>query len=181
MEPRDELFQILREHSLLRGRFVLASGKESDYYFDCKLTTLGNPRGLSLACRILRERIHAMDTPVDAIGGPTMGAAPLVIGVSLLAQLDGQHLPGFIVRKDPKPHGRQLLIEGSVKPGTNVVILEDVVTTGSSVLKAVKEAEAAGARVVKVLALIDREEGADAALRNYGFERIFSFGEFLEG
>ncbi|MFQ5520709.1 MAG: orotate phosphoribosyltransferase [Candidatus Methylomirabilia bacterium] len=181
MEPKDELFHILTEHSLLRGRFVLASGKESDYYFDCKLTTLGHPRGLSLACRVLRDRIRAMDTRVDAIGGPSIGAAPLVIGISFLAQLDGQHLPGFIVRKDPKPHGRQRLIEGIVQPDANVVIVEDVVTTGSSVLKAVKEAEAARARVVKVLALIDREEGADLVLRNYDFERIFSFKEFPLG
>jgi len=179
MDPRDELFRILREDSLFRGRFVLASGKESSYYFDCKLTTLSSPRGLFLACGIIRDRIRAMTTRVDAIGGLTIGAAPLVVGVSLLAQLEGENLPAFIVRKEPKPHGRQRLIEGSVKPGTNVVIVDDVITTGASVLKAIKEAEAAGAKVVKVLVLIDREEGADAELGKYDFERVFSLKEFL--
>jgi orotate phosphoribosyltransferase len=179
MGPRDELRQILKSTSLFRGNFVLASGKTSDYYFDCKLTTLSEPRGLKLAARLLYERIASWNVQVDAIGGLVMGSAPLVIGVSLEALSHGKMLPGFMVRKEPKPHGRQRLIEGVVKHGTNVVILDDVVTSGASVMKAIRAAEEEGAKVVKVLMLVDREEGAAETLRDYDHETIFSFKDFL--
>jgi orotate phosphoribosyltransferase len=178
MEARDELREILKSTSLFRGQFVLASGKTSDYYFDCKLTTLSEPRGLKLAAQILYERIASWNLRVDAIGGLVMGSAPLVIGISLEALAHGKNLPGFMVRKEPKPHGRQRLIEGVVRPGTNVVIVDDVVTSGASVMKAIRAAEGEGARVVKVLMLVDREEGAEETLRDYDHERIFSFKDF---
>jgi orotate phosphoribosyltransferase len=179
MDARDELRLILKTTSLFRGQFVLASGKKSEYYFDCKLTTLSEPRGLKLAAQLMYDRIQALRVPVHAVGGLVMGSAPLVIGVSLEALARGQTLPGFMVRKEPKAHGRQRLIEGVVKPGSNVVIVEDVVTSGGSVLKAIRAAEEVGAKVVKVLILVDREEGAAETLRDYDCERIFSFKDFL--
>jgi len=179
MSARDELRQILKTTSLFRGNFVLASGKTSEYYFDCKLTTLSEPRGLKLAAQLLYDRIESCRVPVHAVGGLVMGSAPLVIGLSLEALARGKILPGFMVRKEPKPHGRQLLIEGIVKPGTNVVIVEDVVTSGASVMRAIKAAEEAEAKVVKVLMLVDREEGAAETLRDYDHETIFSFQDFM--
>jgi len=179
MDARGELRQILKSTSLFRGSFVLASGKTSEYYFDCKLTTLSEPRGLKLAAQLLYDRIESCGLPVHAVGGLVMGSAPLVIAVSLEALARGKTLPGFMVRKEPKPHGRQRLIEGVVKRGTNVVILEDVVTSGASVLKAIRAAEDEGATVVKVLMLVDRDEGAAETLRDYDHEAIFSFKDFL--
>lgn len=179
MGAKDELRQILKDTSLFKGHFVLASGKTSDYYFDCKLTTLSEPRGLKLAAQLLYERIASWNIRIDAIGGLVMGSAPLVIGVSLEALAHGKVLPGFMVRKEQKPHGRQRLIEGVVKPGANVVILDDVVTSGASVMKAIRAAEDEGAKVVKVLMLVDREEGAAEMLRDYDHETIFSFKDFL--
>jgi orotate phosphoribosyltransferase len=179
MDAKSELRAILRTTSLFRGRFVLSSGKTSEYYFDCKLTTLSDPRGLKLAARLLYERIASWDVRVDAVGGLVMGSAPLIIGITLEALSHGRILPGFMVRKEPKVHGRQRLIEGIVKAGSNVVIVDDVVTSGASVMKAIRAAEGEGAKVVKVLMLVDREEGAAETLRDYDHERIFSFKDFL--
>jgi orotate phosphoribosyltransferase len=179
MRDKDELRAILKATSLFKGDFVLASGRKSEYYFDCKLTTLSQPRGLKLASQILYQRIAKLPSRVDAVGGLVMGSAPLVIGISLEANLHGVHLPGFMVRKEPKAHGRQRLIEGAVKRDSHVVIVDDVVTTGSSVLKAIRAAEDEGAKVVKVYILVDREEGATETLRDYDTERIFSFKDFL--
>lgn len=179
MDAKDELREILKRTSLFRGQFVLASGKTSEYYFDCKLTTLSEPRGLKLAAQLLYERIASSTVHIDAVGGLVMGSAPLVIGVSLEALARGTVLPAFMVRKEPKPHGRAQLIEGVVKPDWNVVILDDVVTSGASVLKAIRAAEHEGARVVKVLMLVDREEGAAEMLRDYEHETIFSFKDLL--
>jgi orotate phosphoribosyltransferase len=180
MDAKDELREILKRTSLFRGQFVLASGKTSEYYFDCKLTTLSEPRGLKLAAQLLYERIARCPARIDAVGGLVMGSAPLVVGISLEALAHGTVLPGFMVRKDPKPHGRAQLIEGVVKPGANVAIVDDVVTSGGSVLKAIRAAEQEGARVVKVLMLVDREEGAAETLRDYDHETIFSFKDLLD-
>lgn len=179
MGARDELREILTRTSLFRGQFILASGKASEYYFDCKLTTLSEPRGLKLAAQLMYERIASWTVRVDAVGGLVMGSAPLVIGVSLEALAHGRILPGFMVRKEPKAHGRAQLIEGVVKPGANVVIVEDVVTSGGSVLRAIRAVEQEGATVVKVLVLVDREEGAAETLRDYEHEAIFSFKDLL--
>lgn len=179
MDDRAELIQILREKSLLHGRFVLSSGNVSNYYLDCKLTTLADPRGLELACKLLFDRIKAMKEPVDAVGGLTIGAAPLAIGISQLALRVGRNLPAFIVRDEQKPHGTQRGVEGRIEAGWNVVIIDDVMTTGNSVLKAIRAAEQQGARIAKVFVLIDREEGGAELLRDYGIEAILSYKELL--
>jgi orotate phosphoribosyltransferase len=179
MEDHAELVQILRRRSLFKGDFVLASGRRSHYYFDCKLTTLGEPRGLELACRALLDRLSQLRGELDAVGGLTIGAAPLVVGVSQMALRQGWTLPGFIVRKEPKPHGRQQLIEGTVQAGWKVAIVDDVITTGGSVLQAARTVEEAAATVRKVVVLVDREEGGAEHLRAYDWEAIFSFKDLL--
>lgn len=184
MDAREELRAIIKRHSLLSRPegYVLASGKRSPYYFDLKLTTLSNPRALFLASRLLLDRIAALPERVDAIGGLTSGADPLLIGVSQLALREGRVLPAFFVRDEQKTHGTERVIEGSVSDGMNVVILDDVITTGNSVLKAIHPVEKQGARVVHVFILVDREEGGVDHLRerNYAVEPIFSYSELKQ-
>lgn len=180
MGTREELREIIAAESLLTREegYVLASGNWSPYYFDLKLTTLSNPHALALAARLLLNKINAL-MGVDAIGGLTSGADPLVIAVSQLAEREGRTLPGFFVRDEQKAHGTQREIEGTVKDGMNVVILDDVITTGNSVLKAIRPVEKRGARVVHVFILVDREEGGIEALRaqEYNVEPIFTYSE----
>jgi orotate phosphoribosyltransferase len=179
--PREELRQIIATHSLLYREegFLLASGKRSQHYFDLKLTTLSNPEALFLASRVLLDKIRTLGVHIDAVGGLTSGADPLVIAVSQLALRDGLVLPAFFVRDEQKTHGTERMIEGTVTDGMNVVILDDVITTGGSVLKAIRPVEKQGARVVQILILVDREEGGLEALRERGYsvEPIFSYGE----
>src|SRR2546423_306488 len=114
MDDRAELLAILRAQSLLKGQFVLASGKVSDYYLDCKQTTLSHPKGRYLCCRLIYDRIRAMHPRPVAIGGLTIGAAPLSLGISDLALRDQWNLPVFVVRDEQKGHGTQRVLEGSL-------------------------------------------------------------------
>ena len=185
IDKRTELRGILKSHSLLEnGPYRLASGKTSDYYFDCKLTTLCDPYALALASAIIFERIEALEkrvgVRVDAVGGLTSGADPLVIAVSQHAYRLGRVLPAFFVRDEQKTHGTERVIEGQIRDGMNVVILDDVMTTGSSVRKAIKPVEKGGGKVVKIFVLVDREDGGAGALRGYEWEAIFSVHELRE-
>ena len=180
MNAREELRGIIAKESVLfrEEGFLLASGRRSQYYYDLKLTTLSNPHALNLAARLLLDKIGPH---VDAIGGLTSGADPLVVAVSLLAMSEGRRLPGFFVREKPKAHGTERVIEGVVEEGMNVVILDDVITQGNSVLRAIKGAEEKGARVVHVFILVDREEGGMKYLREKGYnvEPIFTHTELV--
>ncbi len=180
MNAREELRGIIAKESVLfrEEGFLLASGRRSQYYYDLKATTLSNPHALSLAARLLLDKIGP---DIDAIGGLTSGADPLVVAVSLLAMTEGRRLPGFFVREKPKAHGTERVIEGVVEKGMNVVILDDVITQGNSVLKAIKGAEEKGARVVRVIILVDREEGGMKFLRDQGYkvEPIFTHTELI--
>lgn len=184
MSVRDELRAIITKHSVLYREegFLLASGTRSKYYFDLKLTTLSNPHALALAARLLLDRIVALPH-IDAVGGLTSGADPLIIAVSQLALREGRTLPGFFVRDEQKVHGTEREIEGAVEHGMNVVILDDVITRGSSVLKAIRIAESRGAKVARVLILVDREAGGMKLLRGEGYEvdAIFTTSEILPG
>lgn len=173
MENRERLLQLLKEKALRFGEFVLASGKRSDYYINGKLISL-DPEGLYLLSEIILEKIK--DDKVDAVGGMTLGADPMVGGVISLAGQRGLPLRGFIVRKERKDHGTQSQVEGSLRKGDRVVIVEDVSTTGGSSLKAIKVVEELGCRVVKVIALVDRDEGTKEtfARGGYEFEPIFT-------
>jgi len=180
MTAREELGRIIAKRSLLKSEkgFVLASGRRSNWYYNLKLTTLSEPHALSLAARLLLDKISGLPR-VDAVGGLTSGADPLVVAVSLLAFREGRDLPGFFVREKAKEHGTERVIEGIVKEGTNVVILDDVITEGTSVMKAIAGAEEQGAHVVHVFILVDREEGGVTSLRSKGYpvDAIFTHSE----
>jgi len=179
MSQRDDLRDILVRNSLKLGDFTLASGQKSTYYINGKLTAL-DARGSYLAARILLAMIS--DDVPDAIGGLTLGADPIVGSMLALAGLEDLDLKGFIVRKEAKGHGTQSLIEGPLEKGDRVVVIEDVVTTGSSSMKAIDAVREAGCEVNRVIALVDREQGGTKNLKEAGIrlESIFSINELLE-
>jgi orotate phosphoribosyltransferase len=167
-----ELLALLAERSARRGSFTLASGRHSTLYIDARLTTM-SPEGLALIgplgrAAILRARWGGDD--VDAIGGLTMGADPIAYAISYASQLAGDRpaLRAFTVRKEAKAHGTGKLVEGPFIAGDRVVIVEDVITTGGSALRAVEAVRAAGGRVAGVLALVDREEGGRETIEAAG-------------
>jgi len=166
------LKRLLKETGAVKfGDFTLSSGKKSDLYIDCRKITL-HPQGAKLITKIILEKIKGLK--VDALGGLTLGADPITGAVVALS-----NIPGFIVRKKEKEHGTKQKIEGLIEPGWNVVIVEDVSTTGASALQAIEAAEAIGAKVVKVISVVDREEGAAEALKNYDFDPIFKKSDLV--
>jgi len=172
---REELLKFLKEKAIIKGKITLASGQESDYYIDGKQVTL-DPQGLFLTAKLIQALIHPLQA--TAIGGPTLGADPIAAAVSLLSSQSGHPLKAFIVRKETKSHGTQKMIEGpQIQEGDKVVMVEDVITTGGSVLKAIKEVEQLKARVVKVLCLVDRDKGAQEVLGAYNYSPIFDLKE----
>jgi orotate phosphoribosyltransferase len=135
--------------------FTLASGRKSNYYFNCKPTTL-DPEGMNLIGEILFSMLENSD--VTAAGGLTLGADPIANALSVISFQKGKPIQSFIVRKDAKDHGTMSGIEGNVRPGERVAILDDVITTGGSTITAIGRAKAAGLVIDRVIALIDREE-----------------------
>lgn len=182
-ELRKRLLEKLREKSLKLGDFTLVSGKKSNYYFDSKFTTL-DPEGAYLTARLLLEEIRTQGIQAEAIGGLTLGADPVVAAVAAVSYLERNEfspLSAFIVRKDAKRHGTQRFIEGfEGRPGTRVIIVDDVCTTGGSTLRAVKAAEESQFRVEAVFCLVDREQGGREALKDYAFYPLFSASELLD-
>ena len=183
MNPlKERLRQILLSKSYEKRMVTLASGKTSDFYFDGKQTTL-DPEGSALTGRLFFDAIESSGRRVEAIGGPTLGADPIVTAISLTSQLKGRPIPAFIVRKEPKKHGTAAWIEGekNLRPGMQVALVEDVITSGASLLKAVEKVERAGYFVSLVLAIVDREEGGAEKIRGQGYRLVslFSKGELL--
>jgi orotate phosphoribosyltransferase len=180
MSHRDQLANLLRSKSLVRGEFVLSSGKKSNYYLDCKLTTL-DPEGALLTGYCILELLEEMNIQPDAIGGLSMGADPLVTATGVVSAIEKRPLPGFLVRKKAKEHGRQRQIEGLEKPtGKKVVIVDEVCTTGGSTAEAIDAAEREGCEVMAVISLVDREEGGSAMLRaKYNYRSVFTARELL--
>lgn len=169
---KQQLKKLLLETGAFKtGEFILSSGKKSNFYIDCRKITL-HPEGSRLIAKIIMEKIKGLK--VDAIGGLTLGADPITSSVVAISDI-----PGFIVRKKEKEHGTKQKIEGHIKAGWNVVVVEDVATTGASALQAIEAVEAVGAKVVKVIAVVDREEGAAEVLKNYDFDPIFKKGGLL--
>lgn len=173
MNMKDELLGIIRRDAVKFGAFVLASGRESDLYVDLRKVTL-NPRGAFLIGSIICDMVK--DRPIDAIGGMTLGADPIATAASLEAYRNGREILAFIVRKEQKGHGTKNLVEGPIRPGLKVVIVEDVITTGSSTLTAIRHAQDAGLQVEMVIGVLDRMEGGKDAIEAQGFEvhSIFS-------
>jgi orotate phosphoribosyltransferase len=178
---REELAEIIRTISLRRGDFVLTSGKKADYYLDCRMTTL-HPRGALLIARLILQKIRQLQIQADAIGGLTLGADPIVASVAVVSELEGAPLRAFIVRKEAKSHGMQRLIEGwDGLPGSKVVIVDDVCTTGDSILTACDKAEQSGYIVAATFCVVDREEGgAQNIARRYPFYPLFTASELLD-
>jgi len=163
-DARAELLELLRRQSFRRGKFVLASGKESDFFIDCKQTVLG-ARGHLLAGTVMFDCLDRLPR-CEAVAGVALGGCPLASALSVVSELRGRPLPALYVRKETKDHGTRRLVEGdsALGSGAPVVLLEDVITTGGSTLKAVAALGASGAKVVGVVVLVDRREGGTEAL-----------------
>ena len=182
---RQRLIDLLRERSLFRGDFTLASGKKSTYYLDCKLTTL-SPEGAVLTGNAILELLEDRGIQAAAIGGQPIGADPIVaatVAVSYLEYGDREdkQLQGILIREEPKKHGMQKRIEGVKNlKGTRVVIVDEVCTTGKSTLKAIETAESEGMIVVAVISLVDREEGGSEILKKrYNYYAVCTAQELL--
>ena len=174
---KDELLYFLKKDAYKKGEFKLSSGKTSEHYVNCKPVTLTG-RGLTLTSLLLLEHIETR-----VVGGLTLGADPLVSGVSLVSALDGRMVNALIVRKEPKGHGTGAWIEGLLPPkDTKVTVLEDVVTTGGSSIKAVEKLRDAGYVVERVVTLVDRLEGGEEAMKEAKLElkSIFTLEDFNE-
>lgn len=155
---RDQLRALLLERSVRFGDFILASGKRSTYYIDARLTTMSG-QGQVLLGQVGLQVLDDQGWQPDALGGLTLGADPIAYAIAHTATLQGRTLDAFTVRKEAKAHGAGRLIEGGFEEGMRVVVVEDVITTGDSALRAVQAVRDAGGQVMGVLALVDREEG----------------------
>jgi orotate phosphoribosyltransferase len=178
LELHNKLFALLKERAFRRGRVVLASGRESDFYFDMKPAML-DPDGAGLMAELILQ--HIQGVKADCVGGLEMGAVPLIAPVAMRSVDFGRRLPGFFVRKTVKDHGTEKRVDGADIAGKTVVILEDVTTTGGSAMDAVKAVEEAGAKVALVLSILDRGEGAAELYAKAGipFTSLFRAEEFL--
>src|SRR5882724_5649089 len=175
---RDRLRRMLLERSMRFGEFVLSSGITSNFYIDVRKTSL-HPEGLRLISQMFWE-ILKQDN-ITAVGGLTLGADPLVAGVMLHAAAQGKSLEGFLVRRGAKDHGMRGQVEGNLAGHKRVAILDDVITSGESALIAAESAESYKAEVVRVLTVVDREQGAQQIFqqRGYPFTPLFSIGDLL--
>ena len=168
-QERNELMQIVRELSYEEREVTLASGRKSNFYFDGKQTAL-HARGGLLVGKAFWEIVKTFAGPVAGVGGLTMGADPIATATSIAANLDGQAVHAFIIRKEPKGHGTGQWLEGrkNLPAGSRVVIVEDVTTTGGSSMKAVERARQEGLEVLGIVTLVDREEGARENIEGQG-------------
>tara|TARA_Y100001970_G_scaffold231284_1_gene287452 strand:- start:433 stop:963 length:531 start_codon:yes stop_codon:yes gene_type:complete len=154
---KDELLSLIKKYAYKKGEYTLSSGKKSEHYVNCKPVTLSG-RGLTLTSLLMLKEV---DTPY--VAGLTLGADPLVSGVALVSALDSRMINALIVRKEAKGHGTQAWIEGLLPPEkTNVTVLEDVITTGGSAIKAVNKLRDAGYVVDNIVAIVDRQEDGEA-------------------
>lgn len=169
---RRRLIELLAERSFERRKVILASGKESDFFIDCKQTML-TAEGHALVGELMFDLLSELP-PCDAVGGVELGGCPLASAVSLVSYQRGRPLNALYVRKAKKDHGTTKLVEGdkSLRPGLKVALLEDVVTTGGSSLKAVESLKQAGAEVVGIVALVDRQEGGAETIHAAGLPLV---------
>lgn len=159
MEPsaRQQLLRLLAENSFRLGDFTLSSGLKSDYYIDCRTTTL-HARGAELTGRVFLELFREQGWHPQAIGGLTLGADPIVTAVGVISAQAGTPIHGFLVRKAEKAHGMGRRIEGFQEKGASVVIVDDVCTTGSSTIQAIEAAREFGFKIIAAACLVEREE-----------------------
>ena len=171
---RNELAQLLRTLSVRTGDFVLASGRSSSYYVDARRTTMSG-RGQLLIGTVGLVLLDEAGWNASAVGGLTLGADPVAYAIAHAAARAERPLDAFTVRKEAKAHGAARQVEGPVEPGVRVVVIEDVVTTGASALRAIDALRAFGADVLGVLALVDREEGGRDAIESAGHRLVSVF------
>lgn len=180
-ELKRRLARLLLEKSYKEGDFLLTSGKRSDYYFDCRVTAL-SAEGSWLIGTLFNEMLESL--AIAGVGGMTMGADPLVSATTVISHEKGRPLNGLLVRKEAKSHGTAQFVEGlgNFAPGDPVAMLEDVVTTGGSLLKACDRVRACGLEIAAVCCILDREEGGREALAEAGYNllSLFTRGEMLE-
>lgn len=179
-QDREELRTILKAKSVKTGKFTLASGKESDLYVDCRVTTLDS-RGAVLVGRVLHDLLRqeeaARGLSIGSLGGLTMGADPITLAVAMTSSLAGEAklVQAFNVRKEAKGHGRGKRIEGNFMPDQPVVVVDDVITTGDSTLKAIQAIEEEGGKIAFALILVDRQEGGRANIESKGYPVVAAF------
>lgn len=181
MTDRDRLLRLLVERSLRLGDFVLASGARSRYYIDCRTTTT-HAEGQYLVGRLGLELLESAGLAPASVGGLTMGADPVAYAIAHASWIAGRPVNAFSVRKEPKEHGTGKRIEGCFSPGDRVVVVEDVITSGGSALRACDAVWQAGGEVLGVLALVDREGGGREAIEQAGHRvlSLFSVSELLD-
>lgn len=167
MTDHDRLLELLREKSIRRGTFKLASGRMSDLYVDVRATSL-HAEGCYRIAQLLLARMHP---DVVGVGGMTLGADPIACATAAVGWGTGRALHAFLIRKEVKEHGTGQAVEGlaNLPPGSRVCVVEDTTTTGGSLLKAIERAKAAGLEVVQVVTVVDRQEGAREALAEAGY------------
>jgi orotate phosphoribosyltransferase len=179
---RAELFELIRTRSFGRGKIMLASGRESDYYIDMRPTTV-HPAGATCVGELIVDALEGM--AVDFVGGLEMGAVPIATAAAIASHGRGGDLQAFFVRKKPKDHGAKKLVEGlpqgETLQGKNVVVLEDTTTTGGSAIRAVQALREEGANIVMVLTIVDRLEGArqNFDAEKIEFRALYTADEFL--
>ncbi len=174
LELKRRLARILIEKSYKEGDFTLASGRKSDYYFDCRVTAL-HPEGSWLIGTLFNKMLADVD--IKGVGGMTLGADPLVSATTVISHENNRPLAGLLVRKEAKGHGTGQYVEGlgNFEKGDKVAMVEDVVTTGGSLLKACTRVQDAGLEIVAVCTILDRQEGGREILKEHGFELLSLF------
>ena len=169
-ELAKEILEISRAVGALQyGDFTLSSGVRSGYYFDGRLVSL-NPEGAYLLGKAFLDEIKQAD--IAAVGGPAMAAIPIVTAVALMSKIEGLPMQAFFVRAEAKGHGTGQQIEGGLKPGSRVVIVDDVCSSGGSLFTAIQAVETTGCKVVKVMAVLDRQQGGSTELRRRGYDFV---------
>ncbi|MEZ6139799.1 MAG: orotate phosphoribosyltransferase [Zavarzinella sp.] len=176
MQAKERLKQLYAARAIAFGNFVLASGKTSNYYINSKKVLFH-----SEAITMLAECLYyaTKDLPIVGIGGLEVGAIPMAAATAMRYHQAGRTLEGFFVRKEAKEHGSKERVEGQIKAGDHVAVIDDVLTTGGSVLQAIQEVEKLGAIVSRVLCVVDRLQGAGELLKNYDYQPIFTINDFM--
>jgi orotate phosphoribosyltransferase len=179
-EDKKQLFALMKKEAFFKERIVLSSGKISDYYLDARRVTLSS-QGAFLSARVIWEMIK--DETFAALGGPTLGADPMLGAINVLCYQNQRPIKTFIIRKAPKAHGKQQQVEGPIIPeGSQVILIDDVATTGKAFLESIDVLRRSNIKVKKAICLVDRQEGAKEALAQQGcpLVAVFTAQEFLK-
>ena len=179
-QDKQKFFELLKKNAFFREKIILSSGKESDYYLDARRVTL-TAAGAYYCARLMTEMVK--NDKYDAIGGPTLGADPLIGAIGVLLYQAGKAVNTFIIRKAPKAHGKQQQIEGPLLPeGGRVILIDDVATTGKAFLESIEVLKKINVKATKALCIVDRQEGAKEALAQHGceLESLYTAKEFLK-